>query len=128
MKNPAVAALLACLPLAVACSAQAEPAPSIVLIVIDTLRVDAVSSYGEVAGTTPELDALASSGLRYERAYAPAPWTLPSARDDPVRARGRAAPRGHVEPQRAARAGRDAGRAPVGRRLRHLRRSPRTRS
>jgi arylsulfatase A-like enzyme len=78
MKNPAVAALLACLPLAVACSAQAEPAPSIVLIVIDTLRADAVSSYGEVAGTTPELDALASSGLRYERAYAPAPWTLPS--------------------------------------------------
>jgi len=59
-------------------AAAADSRPSIVLIVIDTLRVDAVSSYGKIAGTTPEVDALAREGLRYEHAYAPAPWTLPS--------------------------------------------------
>jgi len=52
--------------------------PSIALILVDTLRADAVSAYGEVEGTTPVMDRLARGGLRYERAYAPAPWTLPS--------------------------------------------------
>ncbi len=52
--------------------------PSIVLVVIDTLRADAVSAYGAVEGTTPAFDALAAQGLLYHRAYAPSPWTLPS--------------------------------------------------
>jgi arylsulfatase A-like enzyme len=49
-----------------------------VLVVIDTLRADAVSAYGAVEDTTPAFDALAAQGLLYERAYAPSPWTLPS--------------------------------------------------
>lgn len=52
--------------------------PSFLLVVIDTLRADAVSAYGAVEGTTPHIDALAAEGLRYANAYAPAPWTLPS--------------------------------------------------
>ena len=52
--------------------------PSIVLVVIDTLRADAVSAYGVVEGTTPAFDALAAQGLLYGRAFAPSPWTLPS--------------------------------------------------
>ena len=52
--------------------------PSVVLVVIDTLRANAVSSYAAVEGTTPTLDALAASGVAYRRASAPAPWTLPS--------------------------------------------------
>jgi arylsulfatase A-like enzyme len=52
--------------------------PSIVLAVLDTVRVDDVSAYGKVAGTTPTVDALARSGLRYAHAYANASWTLPS--------------------------------------------------
>lgn len=52
--------------------------PSILLVVIDTLRADAVSAYGRVEGTTPHFDRLAAEGLLYTRAYAPAPWTLPS--------------------------------------------------
>jgi arylsulfatase A-like enzyme len=52
--------------------------PSFVLFVIDTLRADAVSAYGAVASSTPALDHLASGGLLYTRAYAHAPWTLPS--------------------------------------------------
>jgi arylsulfatase A-like enzyme len=59
-------------------ASAADSRPSILLIVVDTLRLDAVSSYGEITGTTPEMDLLARSGLRYERAYASAPWTLPS--------------------------------------------------
>jgi arylsulfatase A-like enzyme len=57
---------------------RVDPRPSILLVVIDTLRADAVSAYGAVEGTTPSFDALASDGLLYERAYAPSPWTLPS--------------------------------------------------
>jgi arylsulfatase A-like enzyme len=52
--------------------------PSILLFVFDTTRVDAVSAYGQVSGTTPTADALAATGLRYAHAYAQAPWTLPS--------------------------------------------------
>jgi len=85
MKRPICSArcgaiALACaIALAAGCSPErAEPRPSIVVVVIDTLRADAVSAYGAVEGTTPSFDALASSGLLYERAYAPSPWTLPS--------------------------------------------------
>jgi arylsulfatase A-like enzyme len=52
--------------------------PSVVLAVLDTVRVDDVSAYGKVAGTTPTVDALARSGLRYAHAYSNASWTLPS--------------------------------------------------
>jgi arylsulfatase A-like enzyme len=52
--------------------------PSIVLVVVDTLRADAVSAYGVVEGTTPGMDLLAAEGLRYARAYAPSSWTIPS--------------------------------------------------
>lgn len=61
------------------CSRPApDERPAIVIAVVDTLRADAVSSYGAVAGTTPAIDALASRGLRYRHAYAPAGWTTPS--------------------------------------------------
>ena len=48
-------------------SGQAAPGhrPSFLLVVIDTLRADAVSAYGAVEGTTPFIDALASEGLRH---------------------------------------------------------------
>jgi arylsulfatase A-like enzyme len=50
----------------------------IVLITIDTLRADSLSAYGSNGAPTPNIDALASSGMRFERAQAPSPWTLPS--------------------------------------------------
>jgi len=49
----------------------------VLLIVIDTLRADALSCYGGAAAT-PHIDALAASGVRFERAYAHAPMTMPS--------------------------------------------------
>lgn len=51
---------------------------SFLLFVSDTTRMDAVSAYGRTTGTTPVTDGLAATGLRYNRAYANAPWTLPS--------------------------------------------------
>jgi arylsulfatase A-like enzyme len=72
-------ALVAGIWLAGGCSPEPDlQRPSIVLVVIDTLRADAVSAYGAVEGTTPSFDALASEGLLYGRAFAPSPWTLPS--------------------------------------------------
>ena len=55
-----------------------EPRPSFLMIVVDTLRKDAVSAYGAVSNTTPAMDALAADGLRFNQAFASAPWTVPS--------------------------------------------------
>jgi arylsulfatase A-like enzyme len=67
---------------AVACGAPpAEPPPpppNIVLVVLDTVRADALSCYGNPRQTTPRIDALARAGTRYTAAYATSFWTLPS--------------------------------------------------
>lgn len=52
--------------------------PNIVLIVMDTLRADRMSSYGYGRNTTPNLTRLAESGVQYERAYSTSSWTWPS--------------------------------------------------
>ena len=51
---------------------------NVLLITIDTLRVDRVGAFGGRAGLTPTLDRLAAEGLRLTRAYSSAPLTLPS--------------------------------------------------
>ena len=50
---------------------------NILLVTIDTLRADALGAYGGAA-RTPNLDALAARGLRYDFAHAHAVVTLPS--------------------------------------------------
>lgn len=50
----------------------------ILLITIDTLRADHLSSYGYSKETSPFLDSLAGEGLKFTRAYAPMSKTLPS--------------------------------------------------
>lgn len=52
--------------------------PNIVLVVVDTLRADALGSYGATSGATPELDRLAAQGVLFERVVAPCSWTRPS--------------------------------------------------
>ncbi len=49
-----------------------------ILISIDTLRADHLPVYGSRAVRTPTIDALASEGVVFERAYAHSPQTLPS--------------------------------------------------
>ena len=61
---------------------EAGPSPppirTVVLITIDTLRADRVGAYGWTAARTPAIDALAARGVRFARAFATAPITLPS--------------------------------------------------
>lgn len=52
--------------------------PSIILITCDELRRDALSCYGGRAVQTPNLDYLAASGVRFDRAYTASPVCLPS--------------------------------------------------
>jgi len=58
--------------------ASASRPPNLILVVIDTLRADALGSYGAERDTSPHLDDLAARSVRFERAYATAPWTQPS--------------------------------------------------
>lgn len=48
---------------------------SILLITVDTLRADHLSSYGYARPTSPNIDALAARGVRFERAYSPSAFT-----------------------------------------------------
>jgi choline-sulfatase len=51
---------------------------NVLLVTIDTLRMDRVGAFGGRAGLTPAIDRLAAEGVRLTRAYASAPLTLPS--------------------------------------------------
>ena len=50
----------------------------VILISIDTLRADHLTSYGAKLVDTPAIDRLASDGILYENAYAHVPLTFPS--------------------------------------------------
>ncbi|MFZ0798625.1 MAG: sulfatase-like hydrolase/transferase [Terriglobales bacterium] len=62
----------------VAAQTTAKPAPNVILITIDTLRADHVGCYGYKQIKTPNIDGLAADGVRFERAFAVVPVTLPS--------------------------------------------------
>jgi arylsulfatase A-like enzyme len=53
-------------------------APNILLVVLDMVRADHLSSYGYPRATTPHLDRLAQEGALFERAYPGSSWSLPS--------------------------------------------------
>src|SRR6266849_2825339 len=65
---------------AMAYAALAAPtaSPNVVFITIDTLRPDHLGCYGDRQIRTPNIDALAADGSRFERAYTAVPVTLPS--------------------------------------------------
>lgn len=52
--------------------------PDIIFIILDTQRADRLGCYGHKRAITPNLDAFASEGTLFERAFAPAQWTIPS--------------------------------------------------
>ncbi len=52
--------------------------PSVILIMVDTLRADHLSCYGYDAIRTPAIDALAADGTRFAHAYSQASWTRPA--------------------------------------------------
>ena len=53
-------------------------APNVLLLILDTVRSYSVSGYGYARPTTPTIDSLARSGVRFDRAIVPASWTMPS--------------------------------------------------
>jgi len=58
---------------------QASPgSPNVLVIVVDTLRADHLSSYGYSRSTSPTIDRLASEGVVFQNAIAPSSWSLPS--------------------------------------------------
>lgn len=59
-------------------SARGRATRNILLISIDTLRADRLGSYGYASAQTPNLDALAGSGWRFEQATTVVPLTLPA--------------------------------------------------
>ena len=52
--------------------------PDIVIITVDTLRFDRVSFYGYHRPTTPNIDALFETGVRFTQARVPEPLTAPA--------------------------------------------------
>lgn len=57
---------------------ETEQAQGIILIVVDTLRADALSCYGAPDEVSPAIDALARSGVRFEEVRSTSSWTLPA--------------------------------------------------
>ncbi|MFH1467431.1 MAG: sulfatase-like hydrolase/transferase [Pseudomonadota bacterium] len=52
--------------------------PNILLFTLDTVRADALGTYGKKGRGTPNLDSLAEHGVRFERAYTVTPLTIPA--------------------------------------------------
>jgi len=52
--------------------------PNVVLLILDTLRADAVGAYGQPGDASAAIDAYAARGVRFDRVIAQATWTRPS--------------------------------------------------
>ena len=70
--------VLVLLPVSMLVSAQQKKKPNILFIISDDLTATAVSSYENKACNTPNIDKLASEGIRYTRAYTQYPVCGPS--------------------------------------------------
>ncbi len=65
--------------LALVCtSCSRTPRWNLLLVTFDTTRADRIGCYGRERAATPNLDALAAEGFRFERAFTAVPVTLPS--------------------------------------------------
>ena len=65
----------------VALAALADPppaVPNVVLVTLDTLRADHISTYGYGRRTTPHLDDFSTRGVLFEHAFSNSSWTLPT--------------------------------------------------
>jgi arylsulfatase A-like enzyme len=62
----------------VCCGSSNPEGPSLILVVVDTLREDFLGCYGFEGETSPNLDRLAREGIVFDNCFAQAPWTKPS--------------------------------------------------
>jgi arylsulfatase A-like enzyme len=56
----------------------AAGSPNVLVIVLDTLRADHLSSYNYSRPTSPQIDRIAQDGVLFENAVATCSWSLPS--------------------------------------------------
>jgi arylsulfatase A-like enzyme len=63
---------------AAGCRSRDTRPTNLLLISLDTLRVDRMSAYGGPRPTTPAIEKLAARGVRFDNAFSPSPWTLPA--------------------------------------------------
>ncbi len=59
-----------------ACGSSSEN-PNVLIILIDALRADNLSCYGYNRNTSPSIDSIALTGVKWKICQAQAPWTLP---------------------------------------------------
>ncbi len=59
-------------------TANSSERPNLVVILLDTLRRDAVSYPGETGGVMPHLASMAKSGVAFSNAVSPSSWTVPA--------------------------------------------------
>ena len=52
--------------------------PNVLLLILDTVRAASMSLNGYDRATTPAIAAFAGTGVTFDRAISPAPWTLPA--------------------------------------------------
>jgi arylsulfatase A-like enzyme len=74
--GPALLALA--LPALLSAAPAASEAPHVLIVTIDTLRADRLSSYGYERDTTPNIDRFLSTGARFEEARTVEPLTGPA--------------------------------------------------
>jgi len=71
MKRRTFLARAAAIPLAASLKAQEQPPPNFLFILFDKCRTDAIGAYGRKDVHTPNLDWLASTGVRFTNCYTP---------------------------------------------------------
>jgi arylsulfatase A-like enzyme len=54
------------------------PRHTVVVLLLDTVRWDALGCYGNPNAPTPSIDAIAADGVRFEQAISTSGWTLPA--------------------------------------------------
>jgi len=75
----ALVLLAACLVSFAQCSRRPAPRPNVVLVILDTLRADALGCYNAAyPDLSPEIDALARKGVQFLDVTAQSSWTRPS--------------------------------------------------
>ncbi len=74
----AVSALLILISLHLAAEAVPSSNPNVLFIISDDLTAEALSCYGNVQSSTPNIDGLAEQGVRFARAYSQYPVCGPS--------------------------------------------------
>ncbi len=59
-------------------AAKGASGPPVILIMVDTLRADRLTSYGYAKNTSPNLSRVSEGAVQFDRAFAQASWTRPS--------------------------------------------------